>query len=100
MQRKAHQSAFAARLDIGHYEQRLWLELAVLKDADTPGSFSKNHAPVRRPHNRPRHFKVTDDGFNFELRLCLGRTLDFAGASPGRWTATRNPDRDEDGDKD
>jgi hypothetical protein len=66
MEREAHQSAFAARLDIRHYEQRLGPQLAILKDAHAPGTFREKHATIRRPNDGPDDFEIRYDRFDLE----------------------------------
>src|SRR5262245_34700618 len=51
MQRNAHQSAFATRLDVRHDKQRLRAQFSILIDAYSSRPFSEKHSTVRRPHN-------------------------------------------------
>src|SRR5713226_5178463 len=69
MQRDAHQTAFATRLGVGNGEQRRRTQLSVFVDAHTARPLSKDHSAIRRPDNRPWHFQIAYDGFNFEAGL-------------------------------
>src|ERR1700752_2801465 len=51
MHGEAHQTTFTLRLDVGNAEQRLRPQLAVFKNADSPGTFGKEHASARRPND-------------------------------------------------
>src|SRR5581483_209549 len=69
MQRDRHQAAFAARLDIRNDEDRLRAQLSILVSAHATGALSEEHAPIRRPDDRPNYFQIRNDCFDFETRL-------------------------------
>src|SRR5262245_31464565 len=95
MQGQAHQSAFTARLDVRDLVQRLWPELPVLKHAHAPGPLGKEHATIRRPHNRPDHFEIGNYGFDFEAGLRLTRGFNFSRAAAWRWMSASKRDRSQ-----
>ena len=51
MQSEAHQSAFAARLDIRHGKKRFRPQLSVFINTHSAWPLSKDHSTVRRPHD-------------------------------------------------
>ena len=69
MQGDTHQSAFAARLDIGDDEQGLRAQLSIFKDAHPARSLGKEHPPIRRPHDRPDNLQIRNYRFNLEAGL-------------------------------
>ena len=72
MQHDAHQTAFAARLDVRHSEQWRLAQLSVFENAHPALPLGENHATIRRPNDRPHDFQIADDGFNFEAGLRAG----------------------------
>src|SRR6185295_10428758 len=87
MQGEAHQSAFAARLDVRDDKQRLCTQLATLEHAYAPRPFSEEHPAIGRPNNRPDNLEVGNDCFDFERALRLRRGFDS--------TSTADPAADD-----
>src|SRR6266496_4155182 len=88
MQRDAHQSSLAARLNVWHSEQWLRSQLSILVHTHTARSFSEEHASVGRPDDRPHNFQVWNYSFNPERRLSQLRRFDFASTATGRRMTT------------
>src|ERR1041385_5298707 len=89
----AHQPAFARRLNVRHDEQRLRIQRAFFKHTHASRTLGKDHATVRRPHDRPGHLESTDDLLDFETNTRLFGSSNFTCATSRRRLTTSDSQR-------
>src|SRR5687768_4776534 len=84
MNGNVHQTAFAARFDIGNDIYGIQVQFAAGNCSNTAAAFREEHVTIWKPCERPRDFEAIRDGLYAKPDLSFGSAEWFALVDSGR----------------